>query len=484
MELRNPELLRSQCFAAGTWFANKKSAQTTVINPATEESIGTVPQVDSAETEAAIAAASAAWNSWKSMSAAKRSALLHEWQQLIRTHLDDLAVIMTSEQGKPLAESRGEIQHSANYIKWYAEEAKRLYGETIPSNQPNTRLIVLRQPVGVCAAITPWNFPMSTVARKIAPALAVGCTVVVKPAKQTPFSALALAFLAEKAGFPAGVINVVTGQSKEIGPMLATHPHIRSLSFTGSTEVGRLLMGLSATTAKKLSLELGGHAPFLVFDDADLDAAVQGVLASKFRNSGQTCVAANRMFVHKKVYAEFCQKLVSAVLQLRLGNGMLPGMDQGPLIDRCALLKVEEHIKDALQKGARLACGGDRRPGKGHFFHPTVLLNANEQMLIFQEETFGPVLPISLFEHEEKAIASANNTPYGLAAYLYSRNMGRIQRVAEALDCGMVGVNTGKMSSEAIPFGGVKASGFGREGARHGLDEFLETKYLCVNLGN
>ena len=436
------------------------------------------------ETAAAVQAAHRAFERWRALSAWERSALLRRWYDLIVANRDDLAKLMTSEQGKPLPESRGEIEYAASYVAWYAEEAKRVYGETLPLAQPSRRAIVLRQPVGVCAAITPWNFPAAMITRKVAPALAVGCTVVVKPAAQTPFSALALAALAEEAGLPPGVLNVVTGPAREIGAELTANPLVRKLSFTGSTEVGKLLMAACAGTVKKLSLELGGHAPFLVFDDADLEAAVQGAMASKYRNTGQTCVCANRLLVQRGVYEAFADRLVAAVrAQLRVGRGFEEGVNQGPLIDEAALAKVEAQIDDALRKGARLGCGGHRIDGPGFFYAPTILLDVTPEMRITREETFGPVAPLYVFDTEEQAVAMANDTPYGLAAYFYTRDVGRVFRVAERLEYGMVGVNTGIMSSEAAPFGGVKESGIGREGSRHGMEEYLEMKYLCLELG-
>ncbi len=421
-----------------------------------------------------------AWREWKRRSAAERAVLLHRYADLILANLDDLAVIMTCEQGKPLAEARGEVEHGARYVRWYAEEARRVYGEVLPLEQAGRRFMTLKEPVGVCAAITPWNFPCSTVLRKVAPALAAGCTVLVKPASHTPLSALALGFLAEEAGFPHGVLQVLCGQSAEIGPVLSGHPLVRALSFTGSTAVGKELMLACAATVKRLSLELGGHAPFIVFADADLDAAVQGVLACKFRNSGQTCVCANRLLVQETVLSEFSEKLLLAVQALRVGSGFSVDTDLGPLINQAAVAKVEDHITDALSKGAELACGGVRLGGQGYFFEPTLLTRATAGMRVVQEETFGPVLPVQSFRDEHEAISMANDTPYGLAAYFYSRDIKRITRVAEGLAFGMVGINTGRMSSEAAPFGGVKESGFGREGSRHGIAEFLELKSVCL----
>jgi succinate-semialdehyde dehydrogenase/glutarate-semialdehyde dehydrogenase len=414
------------------------------------------------------------------LTAKERARLLRRWYDLLVLHQEDLAAIMTAEQGKPLAEAREEILYGAGYIEWFAEEAKRVYGDTIPMGQQGKRIIVLKEPVGVCAAITPWNFPSAMIARKAAPALAAGCPVVVKPASQTPFSALALAWLADQAGIPPGVFNVVTGEAAVIGAEMTANPLVRKLSFTGSTAVGKILMRDCAATVKKLSLELGGHAPFIVFDDADLDAAVRGAIASKYRNSGQTCVCANRFIVQEGVYDRFAAKLVEAVQQLRVGNGFQEGVQQGPLIDLNAIRKVETQIRDAVAKGARIACGGNRLGSTGYFFEPTVLLDATPEMLIAQDETFGPVAPLFLFKEESEAVALANNTPFGLASYFYSRDVGRIWRTAEALEYGMVGINTGRMSSEAAPFGGIKESGIGREGSKYGIEEYLELKYLCL----
>jgi succinate-semialdehyde dehydrogenase/glutarate-semialdehyde dehydrogenase len=480
MKLRRQELLRSQCYAGGQWIEGADGRRITVVDPATGTPIGSVPALGGPETAAAIETAHRAWPAWRALTAKERARLLRRWYDLLVDHHQDLAIIMTMEQGKPLAEAREEILYGAGYIEWYAEEGKRVYGDTIPMGQQGKRIIVLKEPVGVCAAITPWNFPSSMIARKAAPALAAGCPVVVKPASQTPFSALALAVLAEEAGFPPGVFNVVTGPAVEIGGEMTTNPLVRKLSFTGSTEVGKLLMRDCAATVKKLSLELGGHAPFIVFDDADLDEAVRGAIASKYRNSGQTCVCANRFFVQAGVYEQFAAKLVAAVQSLRVGNGFEEGIQQGPLIDLNAVLKVEGQISDAVAKGARVVCGGRRLASDGFFFEPTVLLNATTEMLIARDETFGPVAPLFIFKEDHEAVTLANATPYGLAAYFYSRDIGRIWRTAEALEYGMVGINTGRMSSEAAPFGGVKESGIGREGSKYGIDEYLELKYLCL----
>lgn len=481
MQLRKAELIREQCYVDGEWISADTGSTLAVRNPATGEVLGHVPALGKNETRSAIAAAERAYPAWRRMTAKERSIRLRRWFDLIMENQEDLAVIMTAEQGKPLSESRGEIAYAASFVEWFAEEGKRVYGDTIPMGQPGKRIIVLKEPVGVCAAITPWNFPSAMITRKSAPALAAGCTIIVKPAAQTPFSALALAYLSEEAGIPPGVFNVVTGPAAEIGAELTESPVVRKLSFTGSTAVGKQLMQACASNVKKISLELGGHAPFIVFDDADLDAAVEGAIASKYRNSGQTCVCANRIIVQKGVYDVFADKLVAAVTtQLKLGNGFDEVANQGPLIDLQAVLKVEEQIRDAVEKGARVACGGKRGNGKGYFFEPTVLLDVTPDMLISREETFGPVAPLFVFATEEEAITLANDTPYGLASYFYSTNIGRVWRVAEGLEYGMVGINTGIMSTESAPFGGVKESGIGREGSKYGIEEYLEMKYLCL----
>jgi succinate-semialdehyde dehydrogenase/glutarate-semialdehyde dehydrogenase len=480
MKVQNQELLRSQCYANGQWIENENGNRITVFDPATGEPVGSVPAMSGKETAAVIEAAHRAWPAWRALTAKERSRLLRRWYDLLVAHHQDLAAIMTMEQGKPLAEAREEVLYGAGYIEWYAEEAKRVYGDTIPMAQQGKRIIVLKEPVGVCAAITPWNFPSSMISRKAAPALAAGCPVVVKPASQTPFSALALAWLADQAGIPPGVFNVVTGPAAEIGAEMTANPLVRKLSFTGSTAVGKILMRDCAATVKKVSLELGGHAPFIVFDDADVDEAVRGAIASKYRNSGQTCVCANRFIVQEGVYAQFAAKLVEAVQRLRVGNGFEDGMQQGPLIDLASVQKVEAQIDDAVRKGARVACGGKRVGDSGFFFEPTVLLDAAPDMLIAQDETFGPVAPLFVFKKDSEAVTLANATPYGLASYFYSRDIGRIWRTAELLEYGMVGVNTGRMSSEAAPFGGIKESGIGREGSKYGIEEYLEMKYLCL----
>lgn len=481
MQLQQPDLFREKCFVNGKWISAESNSTFEVRNPSTGEIIGHVPLLGRNETRAAIEGAEKAYPLWRELTAKERSSLMRNWFDLILEHQEDLAVIMTAEQGKPLAESRGETAYAASFVEWFAEEAKRVYGDTIPMVQKGKRIIVLKEPVGVCAAITPWNFPSAMITRKAAPALAAGCTVVVKPASQTPFSALALARLAEIAGIPAGVFNVVCGSAAEIGAELTESPVVRKLSFTGSTEVGKKLMRACASNVKRLSLELGGHAPFIVFDDADLDAAVEGAIASKYRNSGQTCVCANRLIVQKGVYEEFARRLVEAVTsQLKVGDGFGEGVNQGPLIDLNAVHKVEDQIQDALTKGARVACGGKRIGESGFFFEPTILLDVTTEMNISREETFGPVAPLFAFDTEDEAVALANDTPYGLASYFFSQDVSRIWRVAEGLEYGMVGINTGIMSTESAPFGGVKESGIGREGSKYGIEEYLEMKYLCL----
>ena len=480
MKLRRRELLRSHCYVDGMWIDDADGGRIEVVDPATGTGIGSVPALGRVATASAIAAAHHAWPAWRALTAKERAHLLRRWYDLIVAHRRDLAVIMTMEQGKPLAEAEEEVLYGAGYIEWYAEEGKRVYGDTIPMGQQGKRIIVLKEPVGVCAAITPWNFPSSMIARKAGPALAAGCPMVVKPAGRTPFSALALAALADEAGIPPGVFNVITGPAAVIGAEMTANPLVRKLSFTGSTEVGKLLMRDCAATVKKVSLELGGHAPFIVFDDADLEAAVRGAMASKYRNAGQTCVCANRFFVQEAVYESFAGQLVAAVRDLKVGSGFEAGVQQGPLIDGEAVRKVQHQIDDAVAKGARIACGGSRLGSTGFFFEPTVLLDVTTEMDIAREETFGPVAPLFVFKDDREAVALANATPYGLAAYLYSRDIGRIWRTAEALEYGMVGINTGRMSSEAAPFGGVKESGIGREGSKYGIEEYLELKYLCL----
>lgn len=480
MQLKNTTLLRETCFINGQWLDADSKKKITVTNPANGQTLGSVPDCGEAETRRAIHDAYKAWGPWKTLTAKERADMLLRWFALIEQNKNDLAHLMTLEQGKPLTEALGEIDYANSFIRWFAEEGRRIYGDVIPSNKPKQHLIVIKQPVGVVAAITPWNFPSAMISRKIAPALAVGCTVVVKPDEATPFSALALAVLAEQAGFPKGVINMVTGQPEIIGAEMTKNPLVSKLSFTGSTAVGRLLMQQCAPTLKKLSLELGGNAPFIVFDDADLDAAVEGAIASKFRNSGQTCVCANRFFVQDSIYETFTKKFVAAVKKLKVGNGLEEGVQQGPLINESALKKVKTHIQDALLQGGEIMCGGKEHALGGLFFEPTVLTNANGTMLLAHEETFGPLAPLFRFKDEEEAIHMANHTEFGLASYFYSKDMNRIWRVSEQLQYGMVGVNTGIVSTEVAPFGGIKQSGCGREGSKYGVEPYLEIKYVCM----
>ena len=477
--MKNVDLLRDACLIGGEWLG-AAGARLEVRNPATGTRVGTVPSFGAVETRRAIDAAHDAFPGWRAKTAAERARILKRWFELMMENQEDLARLMTAEQGKPLAEARGEIAYAASFIEWFAEEARRVYGEVIPSPTADRRLVVLKQPVGVCAAITPWNFPAAMITRKAAPALAAGCTMVVKPAEQTPLSALALARLGELAGIPAGVLNIVTGEPVAIGGELTSNPRVLKLSFTGSTEVGRLLMAQCAPTIKKLSLELGGNAPFIVFDDADLDAAVAGAILSKYRNAGQTCVCTNRFLVHEPVREAFAQKLAVAVGGLKVGDGTEDGVNQGPLIDAAALAKVEELLADAVARGARVVCGGARHARGGTFFEPTVLTGATASMRIAREEIFGPVAAIYGFKDEAEAVRMANDTEYGLAAYFYSRDIARAWRVAESLDYGMVGINSGLISNEVAPFGGVKQSGLGREGSHHGIDEYLEVKYVAM----
>jgi len=480
LSLKNPGLLRNQAYINGRWVNGASGATTKVLNPATGELVGTIPQLGAEETRDVIAAAETAFIKWRRLTAKERCNYLRRWFDLITANANDIAAILTAEQGKPLAEAKGEIAYAASFIEWFSEEGKRTYGDVIPTPAGDKRLLVVKEPVGVCAAITPWNFPAAMITRKVAPALAAGCTMIVRPADATPLTALALAVLAEEAGIPAGVLNVITGKSRVIGAELTSSTVVRKLSFTGSTEVGRVLMEQCSASLKKLSLELGGNAPFIVFDDADLDAAVDGAIASKFRNTGQTCVCTNRLYVHDKVYDAFAEKLASAVSKLKVGNGMEDGVAQGPLIDDSAVAKVEQHISDAVSHGARVLCGGKRHTLGQTFFEPTVLADVNQKMLITREETFGPVAPLVRFSSDEEVIKLANDTEFGLASYFYSRDIGRIWRVAEALEYGMVGINTGLISNEVAPFGGVKQSGFGREGSHYGIDEYMVLKYLCM----
>jgi succinate-semialdehyde dehydrogenase/glutarate-semialdehyde dehydrogenase len=479
VKLNNPQLLRHHALIDGEWLAADDGSTITVVNPSTADTLGQVPRMGRAETRRAIEAAERALPAWRELSAKARATALRRWYELILENQEDLARIMTLEQGKPLAEAQGEVVFGAAYIEWYAEEAKRVYGDVIPG-ATDKRLLVIKQPVGVCAAITPWNFPSAMITRKAGPALAAGCTMVLKPASQTPFSALALAYLAEQAGIPKGVLSVVTGAAAQIAEELTSNPVVRKISFTGSTEIGREIMAKCAHDIKKVSLELGGNAPFIVFDDADLDAAVDGALASKFRNAGQTCVCANRLYVHDKVYDAFIDKLASAVAALNIGDGFANGVTLGPLIDGKAVGKVREHIEDALAKGATVVAGGSAHALGGNFFQPTILVDVPDTARVAREETFGPLAPVFRFFDDAEVVKKANDTEFGLAAYFYTANLARVFRVGEALEYGIVGVNTGIISSEAAPFGGVKASGVGREGSRYGLEDYLEIKYLCL----
>jgi succinate-semialdehyde dehydrogenase/glutarate-semialdehyde dehydrogenase len=479
-KLKDAALFRQQAWVAGAWIAADSGKTVAVTNPATGDTIGHVPVCGTAETERAIAAADVAQRAWRTVSAKERSAILRKLNDLMLAHADDLALLMTSEQGKPLVEAKGEIVYAASFIEWFAEEARRTYGDIIPAPSGDRRLLALKQPVGTTAAITPWNFPTAMLTRKAGPALAAGCSMVVKPATQTPFSALAFAELADRAGVPKGLLSVLTGSASEIGGEMTRNPLVRKLSFTGSTEVGRTLMRQSADTIKKLSLELGGNAPFIVFDDADLDAAVEGAMISKYRNTGQTCVCANRIYVQRPVLKAFTDKLVAKVKAMKVGNGVEPGVTAGPLIDKKALAKIEEHIADARAKGAEVLVGGQAHALGGLFFQPTVVSGATADMLVAREETFGPLAPLFAFDSEEEVIAQANDTEFGLAAYFYSRDIARVMRMAERLESGMVGVNTGLISTAEAPFGGVKQSGLGREGSRYGLDEYMEIKYVCL----
>jgi succinate-semialdehyde dehydrogenase/glutarate-semialdehyde dehydrogenase len=480
MQLKDGKLLRQQCYIDGEWRDAAGGATVDVINPATQKKLGTVPRMGATETRAAIAAAHAAMPAWARKTARERAVILRRWHDLMMANQDDLGTLMTAEQGKPLAEAKGEIAYAASFIEWFAEEGKRLYGDVIPGHQPDKRILVLRQPIGVVVAITPWNFPAAMITRKAGPALAAGCTFVCKPATQTPYSALAMAELAHRAGIPKGVFNVLTGAAGEIGAEMTSNPLVRKLTFTGSTEIGKKLMAQCAGTLKKVSLELGGNAPFIVFDDADLDAAVQGAIASKYRNTGQTCVCANRLLVQDGVYERFAGMLVDAVALLKIGDGLAGITDQGPLIDMKAVAKVEEHIADALAKGAAVAAGGKRHALGGTFFEPTVLTNVKPDMMVAREETFGPIAPLFRFKSEQDAIRMANDTEFGLAAYFYTRDLARAWRVSEALEYGIVGLNTGIISTEVAPFGGMKESGIGREGSKYGIVDYTELKYVCV----
>ena len=476
--LKDPKLFRTQCYLDGEWVGGPQTLP--VRNPATGSVLGTVPKLGAEEARRAIEAAERAWPAWRAKTAKERAVILRKWFDLMMANQEDLAQILTAEQGKPLTEARGEIAYGASFIEWFAEEGKRAYGDVIPQHQPDKRVLVIKQPIGVCALITPWNFPNAMITRKAGPALAAGCTVVIKPASQTPYSALAMAELGERAGIPKGVLNILTGDSKAIGAELCGNPKVRKLSFTGSTETGRVLMRQCADTVKKLSLELGGNAPFIVFDDADLDAAVEGALASKYRNAGQTCVCANRLYVQDSVYDAFAAKLAEKVKGFKVGAGTEPGVVIGPLIDENGVKKVEAHVADALGKGAKVMLGGKRHALGGLFFQPTVLTHVTPDMLVSHEETFGPVAPLIRFKTEDEVIGLANDTEFGLSGYFYSRDVGRIFRVAEAMETGIVGANVGIISTEIAPFGGVKQSGLGREGSKYGLEEYLEVKYILV----
>ncbi|MEJ0070605.1 MAG: NADP-dependent succinate-semialdehyde dehydrogenase [Pseudomonadota bacterium] len=480
MQLTDPRLFRQQAYIDGAWCDADGGAKLEVDNPADKSILGTVPKMGADETRRAIEAADKALPAWRAKTAKERATILRKWFDLLIANTEDLAQLMTAEQGKPLTESRGEIAYAASFIEWFAEEGKRLYGDTIPQPKSGQRIIVLKEPIGVCAAITPWNFPAAMITRKCGPALAAGCTMVLKPASQTPFSALALAELGERAGLPKGVFSVVTGAATAIGGEMTSNPIVRKLTFTGSTEIGKVLMAQCAGTVKKLSLELGGNAPFIVFDDADLDAAVQGAIASKYRNAGQTCVCANRLLVQDTVYDAFVGKLAEAVGKFKVGNGVEVGVTIGPLIDLKAIEKVEEHVQDAVKKGAKVVMGGKRHALGGTFYEPTILSNVDTQMAVTREETFGPVAPIFRFKTEDDAVRMANDTEFGLAAYFYARDVGRVFRVAERLEYGIVGINEGIISTEVAPFGGVKESGLGREGSKYGIEDYLEIKYLCL----
>ncbi|MDR6678531.1 NADP-dependent succinate-semialdehyde dehydrogenase [Pseudomonas oryzihabitans] len=482
MQLKDASLFRQQAYVDGAWIDADSGATVSVDNPATGETLGTIPKLGRAETKRAIDAANRALPAWRALTAKERSAKLRRWYELLIENQDDLGRLMTLEQGKPLAEAKGEIAYAASFIEWFAEEAKRIYGDTIPGHQADKRILVIKQPIGVTAAITPWNFPTAMITRKAGPALAAGCTMVIKPASQTPYSALALAELAERAGIPKGVLSVVTGSATEIGAELTESPIVRKLSFTGSTEIGAKLMEQSAPTIKKLSLELGGNAPFIVFDDADLDKAVEGAIASKYRNAGQTCVCVNRLYIQDGVYEAFAEKFKAAVAKLKVGNGLEEGVTIGPLIDTKAAAKVQEHIDDAVSQGAKVIAGGKAHANGGSYFEPTILADVPKSAKVSKEETFGPLAPLFRFKDEAEVIELANDTEFGLASYFYARDLSRVLRVAEALEYGMVGINTGLISNEVAPFGGVKASGLGREGSKYGIEDYLEIKYLCLGV--
>ncbi|MEN8293115.1 NAD-dependent succinate-semialdehyde dehydrogenase [Acinetobacter radioresistens] len=482
MQLKNSGLFKQQVFIDGQWLEAEQNKSFAVINPATGETIAHVPSVSEQQVVKAVQAADQALQSWKQTTAKERSILLKKWYQLMIEHQEDLAIILSTEQGKPMTESRGEILYGASFIEWFAEEAKRTYGDVIPHDKQGRRLLVIRQPVGVVAAITPWNFPNAMITRKVGPALAAGCTVVIKPASETPLSALALVALAEEAGIPKGVINVVTGSAREIGEILTQHPLVRKVSFTGSTAIGKLLMQQCSSTMKKISMELGGNAPFIVFEDADLDKAVEGAIASKFRNSGQTCVCTNRILVQNSIYDTFVEKLAAAVAKLKVAPAFEPGAEQGPLINEKAVEKIQEHIDDATSKGAKVIYGGQRHQLGQTFFEPTVLTDVTPDMQVAQDETFGPLAPVFRFTEEAEAIRMANDTEFGLASYIYTQNLSRAWRVSEALEYGMVGINEGLISTEVAPFGGIKESGCGREGSKYGIEDYQELKYLCMGI--
>ena len=480
MHLKDQSLFRQQCYINGEWVDADDGGTLDVTNPSSGSVIGTVPKLGAAETARAIDAAEAAFQSWRKRTAKQRAVCLKKLAELMLENEEDLAKLMTIEQGKPLVESRGEVAYAASFFEWFAEEGRRVYGDVIPHHLPDRRIVVIKEPIGVCAAVTPWNFPSAMITRKAGPALATGCTIVIKPASSTPYSALALCELAERAGIPAGVLNVVTGSSGQIGGELTSNSKVRKLSFTGSTEIGKVLMRQCADTVKKVSMELGGNAPFIVFDDADIDAAVAGAIQSKYRNAGQTCVCANRIFAHEDIYDEFAEKLASTVREMKVGDGLEEGTEVGPLIDVAAVEKVEAHINDAVAKGAEVAVGGSRHERGGTFFQPTVIKHVKVNMDVSNEETFGPLAPLFKFNNEDEIIEKANATEFGLAAYLYSRDIGRVWRMSEALEYGIVGINTGIISTEVAPFGGMKESGFGREGSRYGIEDYVEVKYLCV----
>ncbi len=480
LSLKDPSLLRQQCYINGKWADADSGKTIDVTNPATGEVLGTIPNMGAAETRRAIEAANVAWPAWRKKTAKERANILRKLFNLMLENQEDLAVLMTAEQGKPLAEAKGEIAYAASFIEWFAEEGKRTYGDVIPAHQPDKRIVVTKEPIGVVAAITPWNFPSAMITRKAGPALAAGCPVVLKPATQTPFSALALAELAHRVGIPAGVFSIVTGSAAQIGGEMTSNPIVRKLTFTGSTEIGKILLEQCAKTVKKTSMELGGNAPFIVFEDADLDAAVEGAMTSKYRNTGQTCVCANRILVQDSVYDAFAAKLTAAVAKLKIGDGLKGETHQGPLIDMKAVQKVEEHIADAVAKGARVVAGGKRHALGHSFFEPTILVNVTTDMIVTREETFGPVAPLFRFKTEEEAVKLANDTEFGLCAYFYARDLGRVWRVAEQVESGIVGINTGIISTEVAPFGGVKESGLGREGSKYGIEDYLEVKYMCM----